>query len=202
DAGRTVAVVEVDAAVAAVIEVADDVKPDAAAAVARLHAAGVRTMLLTGDNRAAAEKVAAQVGIGEVRADVLPDGKVAVIEELRAAGRRVAMVGDGVNDGPALATADLGLAMGTGTDVARSASDIVLMRDELGAVPDALGLSRATVRTIKTNLVWAFGYNVAAIPVAAAGLLNPLIAAGAMSFSSFFVVWNSLRLRRYAEPRG
>ncbi|WP_019201413.1 cation-translocating P-type ATPase [Tsukamurella sp. 1534] len=197
EAGRTVAVVEVDGAVAAVLEVADTVKTDAAEAVTRLHDAGVRTVLLTGDNAAAAAKVAAEVGIEDVRADVLPDGKVDAIRSLQAEGRRVAMVGDGVNDGPALAAADLGLAMGTGTDVAQGAADVVLMREELSAVPDALGLARATLTTIKTNLVWAFGYNVAAIPVAAAGLLNPLISAAAMSFSSFFVVWNSLRLRRF-----
>ncbi|TWS21505.1 cadmium-translocating P-type ATPase [Tsukamurella asaccharolytica] len=197
EAGRTVAVVEVDGAVAAVLEVADTIKPDAADAVARLHAAGIRTVLLTGDNAAAAAKIAVLVGIDDVRADVLPDGKVAAIRELQASGRRVAMVGDGVNDGPALAAADLGLAMGTGTDVAQSAADVVLMREELSAVPDALGLARATLKTIKTNLVWAFGYNVAAIPVAVAGLLNPLIGAAAMAFSSFFVVWNSLRLRKF-----
>ena len=198
-AGRTVAVVEVDGAVAAVLEVADTIKPDAAAAIARLHEAGITTVLLTGDNAAAAAKVAASVGIDDVRADVLPDGKVDAVRELQAQGRRVAMVGDGVNDGPALAAADLGLAMGTGTDVAQGAADVVLMREELAAVPDALGLARATLKTIKTNLVWAFGYNVAAIPIAAAGLLNPLISAAAMSFSSFFVVWNSLRLRKFGE---
>ncbi|KXP04122.1 heavy metal translocating P-type ATPase [Tsukamurella pseudospumae] len=197
ESGRTVAVVEVDGAVAAVLEVADTIKPDAAAAIARLHAAGIRTVLLTGDNAAAAAKVAALVGIDDVRADVLPDGKVAAVRELQASGRKVAMVGDGVNDGPALAAADLGLAMGTGTDVAQSAADVVLMREELSAVPDALGLARATLKTIKTNLVWAFGYNVAAIPVAVAGLLNPLVGAAAMAFSSFFVVWNSLRLRKF-----
>ncbi|WP_308297534.1 heavy metal translocating P-type ATPase [Tsukamurella paurometabola] len=197
ESGRTVAVVEVDGAVAAVLEVADTIKADAADAVARLHEAGIRTVLLTGDNAAAAAKVAALVGIDDVRADVLPDGKVAAVRELQAEGRKVAMVGDGVNDGPALAAADLGLAMGTGTDVAQSAADIVLMREELSAVPDALGLARATLKTIKTNLVWAFGYNVAAIPVAVAGLLNPLIGAAAMAFSSFFVVWNSLRLRKF-----
>ncbi|NKY19696.1 heavy metal translocating P-type ATPase [Tsukamurella spumae] len=197
ESGRTVAVVEVDGAVAAVLEVADTVKPDAAAAVARLHEAGIRTVLLTGDNAAAAAKVAALVGIDDVRADVLPDGKVAAVRELQESGRKVAMVGDGVNDGPALAAADLGLAMGTGTDVAQSAADVVLMREELSAVPDALGLARATLKTIKANLVWAFGYNVAAIPIAVAGLLNPLVGAAAMAFSSFFVVWNSLRLRKF-----
>ncbi|BDD80391.1 carbonate dehydratase [Tsukamurella pulmonis] len=199
EAGRTVAVVEIDGAVAAVLEVADTIKADAAAAVARLHETGIRTVLLTGDNAAAAAKVAALVGIDDVRADVLPDGKVEAIRALQAEGRRVAMVGDGVNDGPALAAADLGLAMGTGTDVAQGAADIVLMREELSAVPDALGLARATLKTIKTNLIWAFGYNVAAIPVAVAGLLNPLIGAAAMAFSSFFVVWNSLRLRTFGK---
>ncbi|GAB3133913.1 heavy metal translocating P-type ATPase [Tsukamurella serpentis] len=199
EAGRTVAVVEVDGAIAAVFEVSDTIKPDAAEAIARLHRNGIRTVLLTGDNAAAAGKVAAAVGIEDVRADVLPDGKVDAVRALQAAGRRVAMVGDGVNDGPALAAADLGLAMGTGTDVARGAADVVLMREELSAVPDALGLARATLSTIKTNLVWAFGYNVAAVPIAVAGLLNPLVGAAAMSFSSFFVVWNSLRLRRYGS---
>ncbi|ADG76735.1 Heavy metal translocating P-type ATPase OS=Tsukamurella paurometabola (strain ATCC 8368 / DSM/ CCUG 35730 / CIP 100753 / JCM 10117 / KCTC 9821 / NBRC 16120/ NCIMB 702349 / NCTC 13040) OX=521096 GN=Tpau_0081 PE=3 SV=1 [Tsukamurella paurometabola] len=199
EAGRTVAVVEVDGAVAAVMEIADTIKPDARAAITRLHEAGITTVLLTGDNAAAAAKVAAAVGIDDIRSDVLPEGKVAEIRALQAEGRRVAMVGDGVNDGPALAAADLGLAMGTGTDVAQGAADVVLMREELSAVPDALGLARATLKTIKTNLVWAFGYNVAAIPIAAAGLLNPLISAAAMSFSSFFVVWNSLRLRRFGS---
>ena len=154
-------------------------------------------MLLTGDNAAAAAKVAAAVGLDDVRAEVLPDGKVEAIRALQAEGRRVAMVGDGVNDGPALAAADLGLAMGTGTDVARGAADVVLMRDQLMSVPQTLGLARATLKTIKTNLMWAFGYNTAAIPIAALGLLSPLIAAAAMAFSSFFVVWNSLRLRRF-----
>ncbi|MEO6880506.1 MAG: heavy metal translocating P-type ATPase [Mycobacteriaceae bacterium] len=195
--GRTVVLVAVDSVVCAVAALADTVKPTAAAAVARLHALGLRTMLLTGDNRAAAEQVAAQVGITDVVAGVLPGGKVTEIAKLKAAGLRVAMVGDGINDGPALATADLGLAIGTGTDVAIGAADIILVRDDLGSVPDAVELARATLRTIRGNIAWAFGYNVAAIPVAALGFLDPLLAGAAMAFSSLFVVSNSLRLRRF-----
>ena len=137
------------------------------------------------------------MGIDDVIADVLPDGKVDVIQQLRDRGRMVAMVGDGINDGPALACSDLGLAIGRGTDVAIGAADIILVRDSLDSVPQALDLAKATMRTIQLNLVWAFGYNIAAIPVAAAGLLNPLIAGAAMAFSSFFVVSNSLRLRNF-----
>ncbi|EHB44238.1 heavy metal translocating P-type ATPase [Mycolicibacterium rhodesiae JS60] len=195
--GETVVFVTVDDQVCGAIAVADAVKDSAADAVAALHRRGLRTVLLTGDNAAAAGAVAAQVGIDEVIAEVLPDGKVDVIEQLREHGRVVAMVGDGINDGPALASADLGLAIGRGTDVAIGAADIILVRDDLDIVPQALDLARATMRTIRTNLFWAFGYNVAAIPIAAAGLLNPLIAGAAMAFSSFFVVSNSLRLRTF-----
>ncbi len=198
--GETVVFVEVDGQPCGAIAVSDTVKDSAAGAVATLHANGLRTVLLTGDNPASAAAVAAQVGIEEVIADVLPDGKVDVIEQLREQGRVVAMVGDGINDGPALACADLGMAIGRGTDVAISAADVILVRDDLNTVPVALGLAAATMRTIKVNLFWAFGYNVAAIPVAAAGLLNPLIAGAAMAFSSFFVVSNSLRLRNFGEP--
>ncbi|MCX2930562.1 heavy metal translocating P-type ATPase [Mycobacterium sp. CVI_P3] len=195
--GETVVFVSVDGQVCGAIAVADEVKESAADAVAALHRRGLRTVLLTGDNAAAAGAVAAQVGIDEVIAEVLPEGKVDLIEQLREQGRVVAMVGDGINDGPALASADLGLAIGRGTDVAIGAADIILVRDDLDIVPQALDLARATMRTIRTNLFWAFGYNVAAIPIAAAGLLNPLIAGAAMAFSSFFVVSNSLRLRNF-----
>ncbi|WP_059020619.1 heavy metal translocating P-type ATPase [Mycobacterium sp. M26] len=195
--GETVVLVAVDGAVCGAIAVADAVKESAAQAVADLHGRGLRTVLLTGDNASAAGAVAAQVGIDEVIAEVLPEGKVDVIEQLRERGRVVAMVGDGINDGPALASADLGLAIGRGTDVAIGAADIILVRDDLDIVPQALDLARATMRTIRVNLFWAFGYNVAAIPIAAAGMLNPLIAGAAMAFSSFFVVSNSLRLRNF-----
>ena len=204
--GQTVVLVAVDGAVCAAITVADAVKDSAAEAVAALHARGLRTVLLTGDNPTAAAEVGAQVGIDDVIAEVLPEGKVDVIAQLRDQGRVVAMVGDGINDGPALVSADLGLAIGRGTDVAIAAADVILVRDDLRSVPQALDLAKATLRTIRTNLVWAFGYNVAAIPIAAAGLLNPLIAGAAMAFSSFFVVSNSLRLRNFGrtgtEPKG
>jgi Cu+-exporting ATPase len=161
---------------------------------------GLRPVLLTGDNDRAARFVADAVGIGEVIAGVLPAGKADVVRRLQEAGRVVAMAGDGVNDAAALAQADLGLAMGTGTDAAIEASDLTLVRGDLLAVPDAILLSRRTLATIKGNLFWAFGYNPAAIPLAALGLLNPLIAAAAMAFSSVFVVTNSLRRRRF-KPR-
>ena len=196
--GQTVVFVAVDGQVCGAIAVADVVKDSAASAVTRLHAHGLRTLLVTGDNAITAQAIADQAGIDDLVADVLPDGKVDVIEQLRARGHRVAMVGDGINDGPALAAADLGLAIGRGTDVAIGAADIILVRDDLNTVPHALELARATLRTIRGNLLWAFGYNVAAIPIAASGLLNPLIASAAMAFSSFFVVSNSLRLRHFA----
>ncbi|MCV7355180.1 heavy metal translocating P-type ATPase [Mycolicibacterium fluoranthenivorans] len=199
--GETVVFVEIDGHVCGAIAVSDGVKDSAARAVAALHARGLRTVLLTGDNAAAAAAVAAQVGIDDVIADVLPDGKVDVIEQLRDRGRVVAMVGDGINDGPALACADLGMAIGRGTDVAIGAADIILVRDDLVVIPLALDLASATMRTIKVNMIWAFGYNIAAIPIAAAGLLNPLISGAAMAFSSFFVVTNSLRLRNFAATK-
>ncbi len=197
--GQTVVFVAIDGEVCGSIGVADVVKDSAAAAIAQLHDRGLRTLLVTGDNPVAAQGIADQVGIAEVIADVLPDGKVAVIDQLRAQGRTVAMVGDGINDGPALAGADLGLAIGRGTDVAIGAADIILVRQSLETVPQALALARATLHTIRTNMMWAFGYNIAAIPIAAAGLLNPLIAGAAMAFSSFFVVSNSLRLRNFGR---
>ncbi|MFF3836289.1 heavy metal translocating P-type ATPase [Streptomyces sp. NPDC001930] len=179
------------------LTVADTVKDTSAEAVARLRGLGLRPVLLTGDHRAVAEAVAAEVGIDEVIAEVLPEEKAAVVRRLQAEGRTVAMVGDGVNDAAALATADLGLAMGTGTDAASEASDLTLVRGDLRVAADAIRLARRTLATIKGNLGWAFGYNVAALPLAAAGLLNPMIAGLAMAFSSVFVVSNSLRLRRF-----
>ena len=197
--GETVVFVEFDGEPCGVIAVADAVKDSAAGTVSALHERGFRTVLLTGDNPASAAAVAAQVGIDEVIADILPEGKVDVVEQLRDRGRVVAMVGDGINDGPALACADLGMAIGRGTDVAIGAADIILVRDNLDVVPLALDLAAATMRTIKVNLMWAFGYNIAAIPIAAAGLLNPVVSGAAMAFSSFFVVSNSLRLRNFGE---
>lgn len=198
--GRTAVVVARDGVALGVLTVADAIKESSAEAVRALRGLGLTPVLLTGDNRAVAESVARAVGIdpGDVIAEVLPEDKVAVVERLRGEGRTVAMVGDGVNDAAALATADLGLAMGTGTDAAIEASDLTLVRGDLRVAADAIRLSRKTLSTIKGNLLWAFGYNVAALPLAAAGLLNPMIAGAAMAFSSVFVVTNSLRLRTFS----
>jgi Cu+-exporting ATPase len=193
----TPVVVGWDGRARAVITVADTVKPTSAAAVADLHRLGLRTVLLTGDHEAVARRVADEVGIDEVVAGVLPDQKVATVARLQAEGRVVAMAGDGVNDAAALAQADLGLAMGTGTDVAIAASDLTLVSGDLGVAVTAIRLARRTLATIRGNLFWAFAYNVAAIPLAAAGLLNPMVAGAAMASSSLFVVGNSLRLRRF-----
>ncbi|MFE6774278.1 heavy metal translocating P-type ATPase [Streptomyces fimicarius] len=196
-AGRTAITVAWDGEARAVLEVADAVKDTSAEAVRRLRDLGLTPILLTGDNRAVAKSVAAEVGIDEVYAEVMPQDKVDVVKRLQAEGRSVAMVGDGVNDAAALAQADLGLAMGTGTDAAIEAGDLTLVRGDLNAAADAIRLSRRTLSTIRTNLFWAFAYNVAALPLAAAGLLNPMIAGAAMAFSSVFVVGNSLRLRTF-----
>ncbi|MBC7291825.1 MAG: copper-translocating P-type ATPase [Actinotalea sp.] len=198
EAGRTAVVVAWDGHARAVLVVADSVKATSAEAVAQLRRLGLRPVLLTGDNARAAHAVAAGLGIDEVVAEVLPEDKVAVVSRLQAQGRTVAMVGDGVNDAAALAQADLGLSMGTGTDAAIEASDLTLVRGDLRSAADAVRLARRTLRTIKGNLFWAFAYNVAAIPLAASGRLNPLVAGAAMAFSSVFVVSNSLRLRRFA----
>ena len=196
-AGQTPIVAAWDGEARAVFSVADTVKPTSTDAVRMLRGLGLRPVLLTGDNERVARAVAAEVGIDDVIADVMPEDKVEVVRRLQSEGRVVAMVGDGVNDAAALAQADLGLAMGTGTDVAIEASDLTLVRGDLRAAVDAIRLSRRTLATIKGNLFWAFAYNVAAIPLAAAGYLNPLIAGAAMAFSSVFVVSNSLRLRRF-----
>jgi Cu+-exporting ATPase len=201
-AGCTTVLVSWDAEVRGALAVRDTVKPSAPAAVARLRDLGLRPVLLTGDNAATARAAAAAAGIDEVLSEALPAAKARVIWDLQTGGRSAAMVGDGVNDAPALAAAQLGLALGSGTDVAIVAADMILLRDDLEAVPDAITLARATFTTIRRNLAWAFCYNVLAIPLAAAGFLNPLVAAATMTLSSVFVVWNSLRLRRFTpRPR-
>ncbi|MBS1890328.1 MAG: heavy metal translocating P-type ATPase, partial [Actinobacteria bacterium] len=200
--GQTAIAAGWDGRARAIFVVADTVKPSSREAIARLRGLGLRPVLLTGDNETTARAVAAEVGIDEVIAEVLPAEKADVIARLQGEGHVVAMVGDGVNDAPALALADLGLSLGTGTDVAIEASDLTLVSGDLLAAPDAIRLSRATLRTIKENLAWAFGYNLAAIPLAAIGLLNPVIAGAAMALSSVSVVANALRLRRFKPARG
>jgi len=199
--GRTVVVAACDGAVKGLLVVADRVKRTSADAVAELRGLDLTPVLLTGDNRRTARSVADAVGIERLLADVLPEGKVAEVVRLQEAGEVVAVVGDGVNDAPALAQADLGLAIGTGTDVAIEASDLTLVSGDLRAAADAIRLARRTLRTIEGNLFWAFAYNVAAIPLAVAGLLSPIVAAAAMACSSLFVVTNSLRLRRFRSRR-
>jgi Cu+-exporting ATPase len=197
--GASVILAGWDGKLHAAISIADTVRPDSRETVRQFRERGLNVGLLTGDHIDVARTVAAQVGITEVQGGITPEGKVAAVIELQRAGRRVAMIGDGVNDAAALAQADLGIAMGTGTDVAIAASDITLMRANLAAAVQAIQLSRHTLRTIHGNLFWAFAYNVAAIPLAALGFLNPMLAGAAMAFSSLFVVLNSLRLRRFAR---
>ena len=201
--GSTVVLAGWDGQARGAIAIADTIKPTAAAAVTELRRLGLRTVLLTGDSQATAAggRRPGPAPI-EVIAGALPAHKVAMIRDLQAQGHRVAMVGDGINDGPALAAADLGIALGSGTDVAISAADLIVLRDDLGAVPDAIRLARGTLTVIRGNLTWAFGYNIAVIPLAAAGFLNPLIAGAAMALSSAFVVGNSVRLRHFGAPAG
>ncbi|HTX63367.1 MAG TPA: heavy metal translocating P-type ATPase, partial [Acidimicrobiales bacterium] len=198
--GHTAVVVGCDGAVIGAVAVADAIRPSAAPAIHKLVSLGLRCILLSGDNETTTRAVAAAIGVDEVIAGALPADKVALIRSLQVSGHSVAMVGDGVNDAPALATADLGLAVGSGTDVAINAADLIIVREDLRAVASAIALARRTLRVIHSNLVWAFAYNLVAIPVAAAGLLDPLIAAAAMSLSSVFVVWNSARLRPRRPP--
>jgi Cu+-exporting ATPase len=205
--GKSPLYAAIDGRLAAVIAVADPIKETTPAAIKALHALGLKVAMITGDNAATAAAIAKQLGIDEVAAEVLPDGKVAALKKFRVDGARVGFVGDGINDAPALAAADVGLAIGTGTDVAIEAADVVLMSGDLRGVPNAIALSKATIRNIKQNLFWAFAYNAVLIPVAAGALypvngtlLSPIFAAAAMALSSVFVLGNALRLKRFRAP--
>ncbi|WP_154401533.1 HAD-IC family P-type ATPase, partial [Bordetella pertussis] len=207
DEGKTPLYAAIDGRLAAMIAVADPIKDTTAAAIRALHGLGLKVAMITGDNRRTGEAIARQLGIDEVIAEVLPDGKVDAVKRLKAEHGALAYVGDGINDAPALAEADVGIAIGTGTDIAIEAADVVLMSGDLGGVPNAIALSQATMANIRQNLFWAFAYNVALIPVAAGvlypvngSLLSPVFAAGAMALSSVFVLSNALRLRRFAAP--
>lgn len=199
--GRTAMLVAVDGQWAGVVAVADTIKETSREAIQRLHAMGIDVIMITGDNERTARAVAEQAGIGKVLAEVLPEGKAAEVKKLQESGLKVAMVGDGINDAPALATADIGMAIGTGTDVAMEAADITLMRGDLNSIADAIEMSRRTMGNIKQNLFWALGYNVIGIPIAAVGFLAPWLAGAAMAFSSVSVVLNSLRLQRMKLKR-
>jgi Cu+-exporting ATPase len=209
DEGKSPLYAAIDGTLAAIIAVADPIKATSRSAIAALHEQGLKVAMITGDNARTAQAIARQLGIDEVVAEVLPEGKVEAIKRLRANGRKLAFVGDGINDAPALAEADVGLAVGTGTDIAIESADVVLMSGDLRGVSTALAISRATIRNIKQNLFWAFAYNATLVPVAAGAafpftgtLLSPALAAGAMALSSVFVLANALRLRSFGAPAG